>query len=168
MGGYGSGRWGSRKLTAEGLRRIDLAQVRHQYPITARSEMHTGYRRGNGEKIQATIRFTETATCFGGRRLWFICPSCGHRCRLLFAWRWLMCRRCCGLRYTSEAETRSDRATRAMFKIVRRLDPSAEFNDLPSKPKGMHWRTYERLADRYDEHDTRWTIEAMRRFGIGP
>lgn len=39
----------------------------------------------------------------------------------------------------TQAETRADRATRAMFKIVRRLDPAENCNDLPVKPKGMHW-----------------------------
>jgi hypothetical protein len=36
-------------------------------------------------------------------------------------------------------ETKEDRATRAMLKIVRRLNPDAPdpCNDLPEKPKGM-------------------------------
>ena len=75
------------------------------------------------------------------------------------------CRRCYRLSYSSQAETRADRATRAMFKIVRRLDPEEDCNDLPPKPKGMHWRTYERLAERYEAYDNRWSLEAMRRFG---
>ena len=76
------------------------------------------------------------------------------------------CRRCYGLSYSSQAETRADRATRAMFKIVRRLDPEENCNDLPWKPKGMHWRTYHRLAERYERYDVRWGLEAMRRFGL--
>ena len=53
-----------------------------------------------------------------------------------------------------------------MFKIVRRLDPEEDCNDLPRKPRGMHWRTYERPAERYQNYDARWGLEAMRRFGI--
>ena len=53
-----------------------------------------------------------------------------------------------------------------MFKIVRRLDPEEDCNDLPWKPKGMHWRTYHRLAERYDAYDNQWSLEAMRRFGM--
>jgi hypothetical protein len=167
MGGSGSGRWGSRKLTAEGLQRIDLARLRREHPLTVRTVAYAAYGRGE-EEIKATLCFAETKTQFGGRRLWFICPSCGGRCRVLFAWRWLMCLRCCGLRYSSQAETRGGRAVRAMFKIVRRLDLSAQINNLPLKPKGMHWRTYERLVHRYEAQDMRWQVEAMRRFRLEP
>ena len=38
--------------------------------------------------------------------------------------------------------------------------------DLPPKPKGMHWRTYNRLVDRYEKYDQQWSLEAMRRFGM--
>jgi hypothetical protein len=53
-----------------------------------------------------------------------------------------------------------------MFKIVRRLDPSAQINNLPPKPKGIHWRTYERLAHRYKEQDLGWQVEAKRRSSV--
>jgi hypothetical protein len=49
--------------------------------------------------------------------------------------------------------------------IVRRLDPQEQFNDLPPKPKGMHWNTYTRLAERYEAYSDAWNVEAMRRFG---
>ena len=52
-----------------------------------------------------------------------------------------------------------------MFKIVRRLDPKEQINELPPKPKGMHWSTYNRLVDRYERHSARWNAEAIRRFG---
>jgi hypothetical protein len=45
------------------------------------------------------------------------------------------------LRYASQKESKEDRATRAMLKIVRRLaapDDPDPCNDLPEKPKGMH------------------------------
>ena len=47
-----------------------------------------------------------------------------------------------------------------MFKIVRRLEPMATVNDLPPKPRGMHWSTFERLADRSANQDSRWAVEA--------
>ncbi len=53
-----------------------------------------------------------------------------------------------------------------MFKFVRRFGPTVEINDLPPKPKAMHWRTYKRLVDRYDVYDDQWGLEAIRRFGL--
>ena len=53
-----------------------------------------------------------------------------------------------------------------MFKIVKRLDPEENCNDLPWKPKGMRWRTYHRLSERYERYDAQWEMEAMRRFGF--
>jgi len=52
--------------------------------------------------------------------------------------------------------------------IVRRLDPEAQCNDLPPKPRRMHWTTYQRLLDRYDAYDDQWAIEAIKRFGMRP
>ncbi len=118
--------------------------------------------------IDETVRLVAMKTRFGGERLWFSCPGCLTRCRVLFGGARFRCRRCHGVRYRSQGETRADRATRGMFKIVQRLYPKAEINDLPPKPKGMHWRTYERLAERYQTYDDQWANEAIRRFGILP
>jgi hypothetical protein len=166
MGGSGSGRWGSRKPTAEHMARIDLATIRRQYPVTRLSKLTSSYTRQNGQRVTADIYFDHTTTRFGGSRLWFVCPACRQRCRVLFgSWR-IACRRCHRLRYGSQVESRSSRAIRGMTRIVKRLDPEATCNDLPSKPKGMHWKTYNRLADRYDEYDNRWAIGVMRRLRI--
>src|SRR5262245_41603299 len=55
-------------------------------------------------------------------------------------------------------ETKADRATRAMLKIVRRLNPDDPdpCNDLPKKPPRMHWTTYDRLVERYEGHSEKW------------
>jgi len=54
-----------------------------------------------------------------------------------------------------------------MMKIVRRLDPDDPdpSNDLPVKPKRMHWTTYDKLVERYEAYNDRWGVEIMRRFG---
>jgi len=169
MGGFGSGRWGtSRRPLAESMRRIDLAELRRDEPsLTARNVLKVECVRDNGERVEvATVYLEATRMYFGGRRLWFRCPRCEARCRVLYGtWR-IACRRCHRLRYTTQKETRSDRANLGMFKIVKRLDPEATFNELPPKPKGMHWRTHERLADRYDAYDTIWATAIMRHFRI--
>jgi hypothetical protein len=130
--------------------------------VTTGDALRLIYRARNGDgcwfDVDEMVRFHVTKPAFGGERLWFACPGCSRRCQVLFGGARFRCRRCHGLRYSSQAETRADWATRAMFKIVRQLDPTAEFNDLPPKPKGMHWRTYERLAERYAAYDDQWAI----------
>jgi len=66
-----------------------------------------------------------------------------------------------------QRETKEDRATRAMLKIVRRLNPDDpnRCNDLPEKPKGMQWSTYDRLVERYEAHSERWGLAILRRLG---
>jgi len=165
MGGFGSGRSGSRRPLAEAMRRIDLTQLRRDHPVSAGSVVTMSYTCNDGRRIQATVSFLHTPTCFGGRRLWFCCPSCRSRCQMLYgSWR-IACLRCHGLRYLSQSETQSGRANRGMFKIVKRLDPKATCIELPPKPRGMHWRTYERLVDRYESYDNQWAISIMRFLG---
>lgn len=193
MGGFGSGRQGSTKPLAESLRRLDLRHLSSDRVLRAQAVttvtwscrgqvagrigvirqgdgMRLMYRTRTGagawQDVDETVPLSWTATRFGGHRPWFCCPRCGRRCRVLYGGVRFRCRSCHNVRYASQSETKADRATRAMFKIVRRLDPTADCNFLPPKPKGMHWRTYERLAQRYDAHDARWSAEAMRRFGL--
>jgi hypothetical protein len=44
---------------------------------------------------------------------------------------------------------------------------SMHLEPFPRKPKGMHWRSYERLAARYNGLMNSWTAGIMQRFGIG-
>jgi hypothetical protein len=54
-----------------------------------------------------------------------------------------------------------------MAKIVRQLKGDrSKSDDLPPKPKGMHWSRYDRLADRYEHHSNAWAVATMRRLGI--
>jgi hypothetical protein len=41
----------------------------------------------------------------------------------------------------------------------------AQLNDLPPKPKGMHWNTYDSLVERYQAYSDKWNLEILRRFG---
>ena len=167
MGGFRSGR-SSMRPKVEHMRRIDLAQVQ-RINKTHRPGVHEAlrisYQRRDGVQVKVLASLTETATPFGGWRLWFRCPSCGRRCRVLYAGSVVKCRLCYRLRYSSQSETRSDRANRGMHKIERRLG-SEPCGDLPPKPKGMHWRTYERLAERHEAYSNQWAFTVARRFGF--
>jgi hypothetical protein len=117
-------------------------------------------------KISARIRYTETATRFGGQRPWMLCPSCSRRCRVLFlGFGRVACRRCFRVRYQSQTLDRIGRALHAMGKIAKQIDPEAEM-DLPDKPPGMHWSRYNRLAERFEHQNNVWTLATMRRLGI--
>lgn len=171
MGGHGSGRWGvSTRPLAESMRRIDLATLRLDEPaLTSGHRLQIKCSSNDGERVQATTVYLDsTRMYFGGRRLWFRCPRCEGRCRVLYGtWR-IACRRCHRVRYLSQRETRSGRANLGMMKVVKRLHPEATCNMLPPKPKGMHWSTYDRLVERYDTYDTMWSMAVMRRLGIRP
>lgn len=101
------------------------------------------------------IRIEWTPCHYGGKRAWFLCPAdgCGRRAAKLhlgsagiFA-----CRHCYQLAYSSQRENADDRATRQAEKIRYRLKwlPGI-LNDHGGKPKGMHWRTYQRLTLQHD------------------
>jgi hypothetical protein len=102
VGGYGSGRWGvSKRPLAESMRRIDLAELGRSEQLTDRHALKVI--RNNGERAEVTTVYLEsTRMYFGGRRLWFRCPRCEGRCRVLYGtWR-IACRRCHRLRYLSQ------------------------------------------------------------------
>ena len=90
---------------------------------------------------------------FGGQRPWFRCPAseCGRRVAILYGGRIFACRHCYELAYPSQRETASDRAIRRADKIRQRLGwVRGIANFKGSKPKGMHWRTFERLEQEHD------------------
>lgn len=110
-------------------------------------------RRGEWESVEQTIHFDLTPCNYGGRRYWFLCPRCYRRVAVLYgAGKYFYCRHCYGLTYASQQERLGDRMMRKARNIRKRLDSNNTVFDLfPLKPKGMHWKTYERLkleADR--------------------
>ena len=61
------------------------------------------------------------------------------------------------LGYACQRETRSDRLMRKARKLHRALGGHGEAldGDIPDKPKGMHWRTYERKVARWQAAEER-------------
>jgi hypothetical protein len=110
---------------------------------------------GNG--LDQRIILVARPRRFGGHQWYFICPVMNRRCSVL--WRPPGATSFCSRQkwgrqaaYSSQFETPSDRAWRAKRKIKDRLiaDLDPEEWELPPKPKGMRWRTYNRYVDRYD------------------
>ena len=112
--------------------------------------------RSGGEEWQDEsypVSLDWTACHLGGRRPWFLCPAvgCGRRVAILFGGEIFACRRCYQLTYPSQRESDDDRAARQAERIRQRLNwEPGILNGDGWKPKGMHWRTFERLTARHD------------------
>ncbi len=103
---------------------------------------------GEGKQdVSEPVLLDWTKCNFGGRRPWFVCPNCSQRVGKLYLSReHFYCRRCWRLGYQSQTENAGHRALLRAQRIRMRLGGSANICELfPWKPKGMHWKTYERL-----------------------
>lgn len=87
-----------------------------------------------------------TSCNFGGKRAWFRCPgtTCHRRVAILYGGGLFLCRRCHNLNYESQHERAWERGLRR-YRDIREKLGAAPGLGFPAKPKGMHWRTYERL-----------------------
>ena len=104
-----------------------------------------------GSAMQQEIALEWVRTGFGRRAL-LRCPVCHRRVARVYRSNRLLlvCRVCMRLPYKSQCETPEDRLYRRMQKRRKRLgvrngDMQQSVWRYP-KPKGMHWRTYERLG----------------------
>jgi hypothetical protein len=110
------------------------------------------------QSVQQRVPITWTACHFGGCRPWFRCTGytggryCGRRVALLYlAGKLFACRRCYGLAYTSQQESLWCRGLGKAQKIRMQLGGSPSMLEVfPDRPKGMHWKTYERLRRAHD------------------
>lgn len=112
--------------------------------------------------------YLEWTDCrFGGQRPWFHCPAlgCGKRVAILYAGSVFACRHCKQLTYACQRETRDDRAARRAETIRSRLgwEPGI-LNGEGIKPKGMHWRRYERLRSEHNAYAITAIAEMRLRF----
>jgi len=194
MGGDGSGnRWQGGKRTTDGMLALDIRRLhRGKLLISGRNanlewssngrkiggvnvtmaEYHLTLRystseAGKWEAIEWPVSITWTACRFGGRRPWFLCPRCSRRVAVLYAVRVFACRHCHKLAYASQREDVMSRAMRRAWKIEGRLGWENRYS-LRAKPKGMHWRTFERLVQAHDHHNRRSWLALATRFNLFP
>lgn len=112
-------------------------------------------RGGEWQAERYPVQLDTTACNMGGQRHWFLCQArggCGRRVAILYGGAIFACRHCYQLVYPSQREKPEGRAVRCANRIRDKMDwPGSilEGGDL-GKPKGMHWRTYQRLCDEHD------------------
>lgn len=116
----------------------------------------------DGERIVTT----STRTNFGGRRPWFLCPSCDRRCAIIYRrgdgplW---CCRICGGGRYHSELESPKQRELRKALKVRKRLGQKGGgiLTPFPVKPEGMHPTRYWGIRENAVKLEREFLIEEM-------
>jgi len=180
MGGSGSGNWYrfASKTVAEQCCSIDVRQLSRwgylkpwlKYPLKWNNgsnivietkpgaiELFYGISRNEQprEDVHITVPLSWSSCNYGKKRPWFICPGkgCGRRvAKLYLVGKYFLCRHCHNLTYSSQRQAKAFRLLDKAQKICRRLGAN-NCNDLfgTPKPKGMHWRTYEKLVDEAQE-----------------
>ncbi|MDX8381901.1 MAG: hypothetical protein R8M14_07305 [Ghiorsea sp.] len=123
---------------------------------------------GKWEAINAVIFLNETSCNYGGFRVWMVCPRCQCNCaKIYLIGQKPSCRKCNDLAYYSEAETQLDRTFRKARKVQGKLGYEGCCLDaFVSKPKGMHWKTYNRYCERIDIGRNELNKEFIRLFDL--
>ena len=129
---------------------------------------------GRKEDVSYAVPLSWTPCNFGGSRPWFVCPGvvngvvCGRRAaKLYLKGRYFLCRHCQDLTYASRQETGRTGALHKCQRIRQKLGGTANMTEpFPGRPKGMHFKTYLRLLEKYEkahEEYTRAMIEDLER-----
>lgn len=124
---------------------------------------------------QQHIRTSATACNYGKVRHWLHCPQCGRRAFRLYYYphtvnargeyvHYFTCRHCLHLTYQARRERGFDRYQSRCFNAHDRMKEWARVHGVkdfktdrwqwqmpPDKPKGMRWRTYERIAGKWEK-----------------
>jgi len=105
--------------------------------------------KSNSKPFDYLVSVVTTPCHFGGVRYWWLCPQCSRRCRILYGGAVFVCRRCSGAYYETQASkdllVRIDNELR---RLCRQLGVGLSINNVPKRPKRMHWRKYMRLTKR--------------------
>lgn len=128
-------------------------------------------RGGAWQPMEYPVYLEWTSCNLGGSRAWFLCPGegCGRRVAILYIGGGgiFACRHCYRLAYESQRESADDRAIRRADTIRRRLGWKPGIaNGYGSKPKGMHWHTFERLKAEHDAYVQRSLMGMAKRLRV--
>jgi hypothetical protein len=194
MGGFGSGRHGGRSTTDD-MHALDIRKIaragqlspgqsfgwqwtcndKEIASIHIRTDAHrvsldyrVRDRGGEWQPMCYPVHLTWSSCNFGGQRAWWLCPvaGCGRRVAVLYGGKVYACRHCHQLTYRTQRELVHDRACSKADKLRDRLGwPAGILNGNGVKPKGMHWRTFDRLEAEHDSLVNQTLAGAAARFG---
>ena len=145
--------------TGKVVGRVDY-EVRHDsvcFKYTVRSNPSEAWRPYN-----YLVPITHTSCNYGGTRAWFNCPHCLKRVAVLYIDEQIACRTCHKLNYTSQQQTKGtwqerDRMNKVREKLGWPLIKDVSFWER-IKPKGMHWKTFEKLCQEHDLYERRFLV----------
>lgn len=130
---------------------------------------------GSAPQHVQRVRTSATACNYGKARHWLHCPHCGRRCFKLYYYphtvnqagqyvHYFTCRHCLQLTYQARRQRGFDRYQSRCFDAHDRMIEWARVHGVtdfktdrwewqmpPEKPAGMRWRTYERIARRWEQ-----------------
>ena len=124
---------------------------------------------GEWKDMNYPVYVSWTGCNYGGQRVWWLCPAvgCGRRVAVLYGGSVYACRHCHMLAYSTQREQAHDRAGSRADTIRKRLGWDAGILNLPGgKPKGMHWRTFDRLQAAHDAHVNQALVGIAAKMGI--
>lgn len=163
-----AGDWFNWQWTNNGETRANVCvRVRAGFVVLRHRVQKNG---GDWQDMEYPVYLTTTPCTYGGERIWFICPAvgCERRVAILYGYDSIFaCRHCYQLAYRCQRESVDDKAVRRADKIRDRLgwEPGI-LNGNGWKPKGMHWRTFEKLQAEHDRHTQQAFAGIMARFKI--
>jgi hypothetical protein len=124
----------------------------------------------NDKPIDYSVRLTTTTPNYGGLRWWFMCPSSDARVAKLHnppGGEIFASRAAYGLGYQSQQESTLFRYLTQAQEIRERLDGSTCIDDwFPEKPKGIHWKTYEKLRANCLRYERQCNFMATQQFSL--
>lgn len=190
MGGYGSGRGLSCRLTTDSMWRLDVRWL-HREGLLSPGRRSTVRWSRNGQQVASIDIYAnenhvmlkyrsrpsggewedkeypiclQRTTChLGGQRPWFLCPLCGQRIAVLWGGSIYACRHCHNLAYPCQREELHSRLLSRAFKLRERLGWDGDWGH---KPKGMHWKTFDRLVREHERFDAASWLAAAEKFNI--
>lgn len=168
LGYWGGWKWSQNGEKVAGINtRADSAYLHLSYQVRPYG--------GDWQTIAQPIPLDWVPCHHGGKRPYFLCPAdvrgraCGRRVvKLYLGGRYFLCRHCQRLAYPSQSEAQMQRAMRKASKLRDLLSQKSPTGHWEVKPKGMHWKTFERQVEAIEqaEAEADWAFVAMaqRRF----